>query len=133
MEPHTKVGVTALIHNNSSQVLLGLKGRAFSPEFKDKWVTPGGRVNFKERLEDAIGREVLEETGLRIMLVRNLPHFEIIHDLDHFVFFCFEAVAIGGELRAGDDLAEVRWFNALQLAGVADKLTPLTEAILTRK
>jgi len=39
--------------------------RKYDP-FKDTWAFPGGHVDKGERLEDAVSRELEEETGLKI-------------------------------------------------------------------
>lgn len=122
--PIIKVGVTAVIRNGAGAILLGLKGRACSKEFEGKWVTPGGRVNFGEPLEEAVKREVKEETGLEVEIRRWLPPQELIQDSIHFVFFVCEALKVGGNLSPGDDLTFAQWFDEQSIKQVDS--TPIT-------
>lgn len=129
----TKVGVTAVIRDAAGRVLLGRKGRSFSPEFSGKWVTPGGRVGHGERLLDALAREVREETALEVTLRRALSPQELIHPRGHYVFFAWEVEAIGPDAaRAGDDLIEIRWFTPDEAEAILTDATALT-AVLVRE
>jgi ADP-ribose pyrophosphatase YjhB (NUDIX family) len=56
------VSVEAVIHVDSA--LLFLKRN--NPPVKGEWWFPGGRIKKGESLEEALRREVLEETGLEI-------------------------------------------------------------------
>ena len=53
--------VGALILNDKDEILL-IKGK----KFKDKYVVPGGRVELNEKIEEAVKREVKEETDLDV-------------------------------------------------------------------
>jgi ADP-ribose pyrophosphatase YjhB (NUDIX family) len=82
---------------------------------KGYWSLPGGLVETGERLEDAIRREVLEETGLSVRPVAIHKIFErIMRDKAgraeyHYVLVDYICKAAGGRARAGDDVSRVEW------------------------
>ncbi len=59
------VGVGAVILNSEGSVFLAKRGPEAGNE-RHKWEFPGGGVEFGERLEDAVTREVMEEYGFEI-------------------------------------------------------------------
>jgi len=121
------VGVGALIFQQG-EVLLVERGRE---PMKGQWSLPGGGVETGERLEDAITREVREETGLEIVPVQVALIFErIMHDAEgkaeyHYVLVDYLCEIRGGALCAGDDSNCARWFHVNDL----DRLS-LTEGTL---
>ncbi|MCD6523324.1 MAG: NUDIX domain-containing protein [Candidatus Diapherotrites archaeon] len=76
------VGVGALIFNDKNELLMLLRKKA--PE-KGKWMIPGGRVEFNERLADAITREVEEELGVTCKPIKQLKAVDHIVDNQHWV------------------------------------------------
>ena len=77
---------------------------------------PGGRVEAGETDQQAVLREVAEETGLRVEITgragsveRPAPQGRVfdIHD--------YRCRAISGTLRAGDDADDVRWCDGATL------------------
>jgi ADP-ribose pyrophosphatase YjhB (NUDIX family) len=71
-----RVGCGAVIQRADGAVLLVKRGR--QPE-QGHWGLPGGKVDWMEKLEDTVVREVQEETGLRVAVERLLcvvDHFE---------------------------------------------------------
>ncbi len=107
------LGVGALIYKEDA-ILLVERG---NPPLAGYWSLPGGGVEGGERLEDAIVREVSEETGLRVTADCLATVFErIMPDAAsrceyHYVLIDFYCTITGGELRAGDDSRDVRWFS----------------------
>lgn len=96
------------------QVLLIERAR---PPFAGYLSLPGGGVELGETVEDALIREVREETGLTVRITRFLGYANAI-DRDtenrvqwHYVIFYFEVEVVGGEARAGDDAAALKWLT----------------------
>ncbi|MGD0275565.1 MAG: NUDIX hydrolase [Syntrophales bacterium] len=76
------------------------------------WALPGGYVDYGESLEEAAVREAMEETGLRVTLLRQL-HTYSKPDRDprgHTISTVFIAYA-AGQPAASDDAAEIGLFT----------------------
>lgn len=107
------------------KILLVERGK---PPLEGFWSLPGGLVEAGERLEDAVAREVVEETGLQVMPEAVATVFErIMPDAEgrfeyHYVLVDFYCKVLGGELRAGDDSRRAEWFELTALAHL-----PMTE------
>jgi 8-oxo-dGTP diphosphatase len=96
------VGVGAVVFKGD-EVLLVKRGKA---PFKGNWSIPGGGLHHGERIEDAIRREVREETGLEVRLIGLIGVFEALPpeaDGGHVVLVDYAAEWVSGEPVAGDD------------------------------
>ena len=105
------VGVGAIIVCNGKILLEKRK----SEPGKGKWSVPGGLVELGESTEQAVIREVKEETGLD---VENPELVDVVNNiiLDengkikyHFVIVDYFVRLNGGELKAADDAEELKW------------------------
>jgi ADP-ribose pyrophosphatase len=107
-----EVAVGALILKNQKVLLVK---RNQSPA-KGLWALPGGKVNLGETLQQAAMREILEETGVTIIPGQPIYTFENIQRDEngevqfHYVIVDLIAEFTEGELKAGDDAADVGWF-----------------------
>lgn len=102
------------------QILLGKRDK---DPGRGEWVIPGGKINFGETINAAGIREIKEETGLDVSIVYQIGAYELIQADQHRVIVFSMAQVVGGELVAGDDLSEVRWFDNEELPTLG--LSPL--------
>ena len=112
------VGIGGIIVHEGRVVLVK---RRFEP-LAGQWSIPGGAVETGERLEACLIREMAEETGF---VVEVGPVVEVLdritHDdsgrvLYHFVLIDYLCWPVGGELRAGSDVAEAVLAEPSELA-----------------
>ena len=117
-EYDTRLAAYAVIVDDRERVLLALWNEAQEP----LWTMPGGGVELHETPEQGAVREVQEETGYDVELVRLLgvhTHVVGVGDRPHVtdrplkgVRLVYEARVVGGELRNELDgtTDEARWF-----------------------
>src|SRR5712672_893680 len=118
------VGVGAIVLDGDRVLLVK---RAHEP-LKGEWSVPGGAVEVGETLEDAIRREVREETCLDIEVGPIVDVLDRIrHDPEgrvefHYVLVDFVCTRVGGTLRCGSDADETMWAARAELDqyGVSD-------------
>jgi 8-oxo-dGTP diphosphatase len=84
--------------------------------FKGYWALPGGRMDPGEVVEQTCVREVKEETGLDVTLVRKLGdyHEQGVKDDVEYDYYptCFVVKVVGGQQRKQDsEIQEMRLFS----------------------
>jgi mutator protein MutT len=91
------VAVGAMILNDKGEVLLCKRSQRAYNE-RGCWEVPGGAVEFGEKLEDAIRREIREELGVEIELIEQFPAADHIipGDKQHWVPTTFLAKLMPG-------------------------------------
>jgi nucleoside triphosphatase len=130
MRTITRDIVGAFIFSRDGCILLGQSGRR--GVYQNQWLVPGGGVEPGETIEQAVIREILEETGLdmsnqKLVLNPGRPEGESQKTLrdtgetvlvkmkfyDFSVQFSKSAAELS--VKAGDDLAKVEWINIAEL------------------
>ena len=126
------LGVGALIFRGDEIVLVE---RGKEP-LKGYWSLPGGLLELGEKLEAAVQREVVEETGLVIEPLALFEIFErIMQDAEgnteyHYVLADYICRVTGGTLQAASDVSDVRRIQRRQLP--ENRLTEGTLAVIER-
>lgn len=125
--PRPILGVGALILDGDRICLV----RRAKPPQEGWWSLPGGAVETGERVEDALRREVWEETGLHVESMQLIEIFErITRDPEgvvefHYVLLDYLCHVAPSPPRAGSDSLETRWFHRRELGNL-----PITEGTL---
>jgi ADP-ribose pyrophosphatase YjhB (NUDIX family) len=113
-----RVSVNAFIVDDAGRVLLQRRSD------NGNWNMPGGGLEMGESLSEALHREVLEETGLEVTILRLVgvysdpattslayPDGRVVHYVAHVL----ECRVIGGNLQHDHESLELGWFDPSQL------------------
>ena len=105
----------------AERVLIVRRG---APPMQGIYTLPGGGVELGETLEQAVMREVREETGLAIEPLSLAGYRQVIaRDWEgkierHFVILPFAARYLAGEISLNAELAEAKWLLPAELSGL---------------
>ena len=114
--PRPMVTVDAVVFTTlASKPSLLLIKRKKEP-YKDKWAIPGGFIEMDEELEDAVVRELKEETGLSGVHLEQMHTFGTIgrDPRGRMITVVYMGVVVdeqNAKIKAGDDAAQAKWFD----------------------
>ena len=122
--------VSAVIFNPENKILL-----CRSHKWNDKYVIPGGHVEYGEKMEDALVREILEETGLSVYDIRPAGLKECFYCSDyysdrHFIFMDYTCRTDSSEVVLNDEAQEYIWVNPENISDYP--LGGFTETLLNK-
>lgn len=120
-----KVAVDAIVFGYSKQegVSILLIQRKYPP-FKNAWAIPGGFLLAEETLEEAVRRELREETGIEVNYLEQLYTFGA-PDRDprqRVISIAYVALVKSSQfqqLKASTDAENAQWFNFRELPPLA--------------
>lgn len=109
--PEATVGALVVDENNGEVLIVR------SSKWDNKYTVPGGHIELGERAEDAIKREVKEETGMdvevqELLLVQQAiyPKYYVRHE--HFIFMDYVCSAKERNVKLdGRELQEYVWIK----------------------
>lgn len=108
-------------------VIINAEGKLFlmrSHKWRDGWVVPGGHIELGERMEEALRREVKEETGLEIYDIEFLLYQEFVYDeafweMRHFIFFDYQCRTDMEEVSLNSEAQEYQWVEVEKALGLS--------------
>lgn len=106
MLPKHHVAATGIVLNRDGKVLL-IRRRD-----NGSWEPPGGVVELEDSLEGAVAREVKEESGVEVDVIRLSGVYKNVGAKGRFVVsLAFLCRAVGGKPAVGDETLEAGWFS----------------------
>ncbi|HEY2811049.1 MAG TPA: NUDIX domain-containing protein [Rhabdochlamydiaceae bacterium] len=111
MQSNSKQAIFGVVFNEERTEVLLIKRRDIPV-----WVFPGGGLESGENPEEGVRREVLEETGLDVRIVRKIAEYLPVNWMTQFTHV-YECRPLSGKAKTGKEAKEVRFFpiNALPL------------------
>jgi len=111
--PEPTVG--AIIFNPDNKILL-----CKSHKWNNKYVIPGGHIELGEKMEDALKREIFEETGLEIYDIKLISLKESVfsntfHEGKHFIFIDYICKTDSYEVTLNDEAEEYEWVDLKEI------------------
>ena len=117
MKRYTGKTSTAIIPYDENKILLIKRN---TKPFKGYWALPGGRMDPGETIEQTIVREVKEETGLDVAIMRKIGEYveKGLKDEVEYEYYptCFLVKPVAGELKKQDsEILEIKLFSLNEL------------------
>ncbi len=109
-----RASASAFIRNDRGEVLLQRRAD------NGRWGLPGGSIEIGESAAAAVCREVAEETGLQVAVVRLVgvysdPSLQVVRYADgnvvHYVSLFFQCRVVGGRLCTSPETLELGYFD----------------------
>jgi len=126
--------VLGIVFDKNKRILLTKRHDPKHPLWHNKWQSPGGTVEFGEKAEQALIREVKEETGVKIKILTNRPIIENnIWKIDNkeiqVTILAYPVLYLSGNLQTTDnETSEVKWFSYQEID--FSKCLPKTKATI---
>lgn len=115
MSNYPEPTVSAVIFNPEGKILL-----CKSHKWGNKYVIPGGHIELGEKMEDALKREILEETGLHIYDIKLISLKESIysdtfHENKHLIFIDYICKTDSFDVTLNDESESYIWVDLMEI------------------
>lgn len=117
------IGVGGVVIDQGRTVLI----RRGTEPLRGEWSIPGGTIEIGETIEEAVCRELREETGLEVQVLELIELFDRIYadgstpkgkkePRFHYVIADYLCELVGGDPRAGSDVTDLAFVREEELA-----------------
>jgi 8-oxo-dGTP diphosphatase len=131
-----EVGVKAFIFHNN-KVLILQRAKPYIGENFTRWDIPGGRINPGEPLQEALAREIKEETNLKITrVIKIITAQYILRDPSkHVVRITYQVECSGTVKTDPAEHSEYQWVTVAQFQKLKHDmfLTPILKEIAAQR
>ena len=116
MKKRTVIGALGVI-KKGNKFLMAFRHEPGFPKIHHKWEFPGGEIEFEEKPEQAVVREVKEEVGVEVEVIYLLPyvvtHFwKIKKETIKVILLSYLCKIIKGEPNpANKEVEKIKWFS----------------------
>ena len=121
--PRPALAVDAVVFGLDDEDLKVLLIRRDLEPFRDKWALPGGFVRIEESLEQAVRRELQEETGIAQVFLEQLYTFGAVDrdPRERVVAVAYYALVKLSDhrIKAATDARDAAWFAVSEARGLA--------------
>ena len=102
------ISIKAIIIDNNK--ILCLKNE------RNEWDFPGGKINFKEDVEECLKREVIEETNLEIKNLKILKPFNLkFNDVPVFILLYSAEISCDSSIAINYEHSEYNFFSKSEI------------------
>jgi 8-oxo-dGTP diphosphatase len=133
-----KIAVDAVVfgYSKNDGVSVLLIQRKYG-DYRGNWALPGGFVGNDEGLEDAVHRELAEETGITVNYLEQLytfgnPQRDTRYRVISVAYFALVKSANYQKLKASADAENASWFNIKELPPLAFDHAQILQTAITR-
>ena len=120
--PRPMLTADCVVSDGRGSILLVRRG---NPPYQGAWALPGGFMEMGETLEQCAARELEEEAGVKVG-VADLSLVGVFSQVERdprgrtvSTAYSVEVDRLSADPHAGDDAAEVRWFEVANLPTLA--------------
>lgn len=119
------VGCWGLVIKDDKEVLLVINKNRYY------WEAPGGKVEVEEMIEDAVIREIKEETNINVKIIKNIEVYQYYQKEKkvHWISLGYLAKYLSGKYKnlEPDKIKEIQWFS---LKNIPHNINPNTKQAL---